>query len=163
MIYIEALRLTLGNIDDIIFALGPEFDSKVVPAEFLLSAWRRATGLQRGLRDAKHDPRKSEILATVKQMCIRYLGHCFTMPDMFDQCPGSGSLAKYLIIDPENNHGLSYELLTDIAASITASEEEGDCSLRDVFGQALEEMRKQLSKMDISDDYKPYLDVRLQR
>src|SRR5690606_26012561 len=116
--------------------------------------------LQRGLRDQKPDPSKQDMLKEVRSLCIRYLGLCFTVPELFESCSQSAPLSKYLLLDPENNYGMTVELLNDLAAHLESQAEEGDSALEEVFACALEEMRAKLSEMDISMDYKPYLDVR---
>src|SRR5690606_20013313 len=66
-------RLTVGMLDSVVMALGPELQSKFIPADYLLGAWRRAAALQRGLRDQKPDPSKQDMLKEVRSLCIRYL------------------------------------------------------------------------------------------
>jgi hypothetical protein len=72
-------------------------------------------------------------------------------------CKAPRTLAAYLLTDPDNEHGMSVELLRDLTEQIT--EDEG---LEEIFKIAIDEMRAKLAVTDMTEDYMKYLSVSCQ-
>lgn len=71
--------------------------------------------------------------------------------------PSSQSPIKpYLLKDPEDNYGVDLDFLSEAVKRF-----EEDDSVKPAFITAVEEMSRELSVLSISDDYKPYMTVRL--
>ena len=67
---------------------------------------------------------------------------------------GQSPLKPYLLLDPEDDKGVDFELLSEAVKRF-----EEDENIKPAFIAAVEEMSKDLAAMTINDDYKPYVTV----
>lgn len=75
-----------------------------------------------------------------------------TMPRL--EPPTSNPLTPHLLVDPEDDRGLCHEFLTEAASRFAEDE-----MVKEALTGAVEELSRQLSKMTMNDDYKPYVNV----
>ncbi len=68
--------------------------------------------------------------------------------------PASNPLTPHLLVDPEDDRGLCHEFLSEAVSRFPEDE-----TVREALLGAVEEMSRQLSKMTMNDDYKPYIHV----
>jgi ubiquitin conjugation factor E4 B len=64
-------------------------------------------------------------------------------------------LKSYLLLDPENEKGVDPEFLDEAVRRFDEDE-----SVKPAFVTAVEVLSQELSSMNISEDYKPYVTVR---
>lgn len=70
--------------------------------------------------------------------------------------PESNPLTSHLLVDPEDDRGVCHEFLTE---AISRFEE--DDSIRTAIVGAVEDLSRQLAKMTMNDNYKPYVFVKI--
>lgn len=68
--------------------------------------------------------------------------------------PRSSPLKRHLLLDPEDDYGICHDFLAESVKRM----EEDDSIATGIVG-AVEEMSRDLSKMNMRDDYKPYMRV----
>ena len=66
--------------------------------------------------------------------------------------PPSNPLMPHLLVDPEDDRGLCHEFLSEAVSRFPE-----DASVKEALVGAVEEMSRQLSKITMNDDYKPYV------
>jgi ubiquitin conjugation factor E4 B len=123
--------------------------------DYLLGCWKRVSRLFRGMHD-KNDPRHA-IVKEARRYCFNYCIMAATMPEMFgEEAPISGNaLVEYLLADPESDRGLCHDFINE-AVSRFNDEENGE-EVKNMFVEAMEQLSRQLSKLSMNDDYKPYI------
>jgi ubiquitin conjugation factor E4 B len=69
--------------------------------------------------------------------------------------PTANYLTRYLLNDPESDHGICHDFLAEIASRFDEDEQ-----LKDVVNSALNQLVRRLGKMTMNDDYQTYVMVR---
>ncbi|KAH0613172.1 uncharacterized protein H6S33_009552 [Morchella sextelata] len=143
-------HISVGTLDQLILSVCK--DSGVTPMDYLVGCWRRASVIQRTTPPSRLDERKINILNTAKRLCINYGEYCITMPDIFENDRALAKLENRLLSDAEDDLGLPQEFLNDL---VSRSEDNPD--LVEYFQQAIQNLSSRLSKMNMSDNYKPFI------
>lgn len=71
--------------------------------------------------------------------------------------PKWNPLTPHLLVDPDNERGLCHDFLTEAVSRF-----EEDDTIKSAVVGAIEDLSRQLSKMTMNDDYKPYVHVSYQ-
>lgn len=66
--------------------------------------------------------------------------------------PVSNPLTPHLLVDPEDDRGLCHEFLNEAVSRFSEDE-----TVKEALVGAIEELSRQLSKMTMNDNYKPYV------
>ncbi|KAK2749637.1 hypothetical protein FQN57_005859 [Myotisia sp. PD_48] len=122
------------------------------PFAYLLSCWNRISTLCRGFRKPTVGDPKYDIVHEAKRLCMGYCIFAATMPEMFGIESPTAPLKPHLLRDPNDEQGLSHEFISE---AMQRAEE--DDSILLAFVAALEEMSRDLAKLSMDDDYKPYM------
>lgn len=121
--------------------------------EYLLGCWKRVSKLFRGMRTGSTEDSKYNITKEARRLCMSYCIFAITIPDMFGQGMTDGNpLAKHLLVDPDNDIGICPDFLMEAIARMPEDE-----SIKDALVGAMEELSRDLSKMSMNDNYKPYM------
>jgi ubiquitin conjugation factor E4 B len=150
----KPLRLSTDILDQAILESASS-QSAGKPLEYLLACWKRTSILFRNMHN-KQDP-KYAVLREARRLCFNYCIFAATMPDMFGEDASSAvcPLAEYLLADPESDRGLCHEFLNE-AVSRFSDPENGE-EVKRVLVEAMEALSRQLAKLTMNDDYKPYI------
>lgn len=66
--------------------------------------------------------------------------------------PVSNPLTPHLLVDPEDDRGLCHEFLSEAVSRFPEDE-----TVKEALIGAIEELSRQLSKLTMNDNYKPYV------
>jgi ubiquitin conjugation factor E4 B len=144
------LRLTTELLDGAILE-SAQSNSEGKTLDYLLGCWKRVSKLFRGMT-SKNDP-KAAIVKEARRICFNYCIFAVTIPDMFgDEQPTENPLAEHLLVDPENDRGICHDFLNEAVSRFNEDE-----SVREVLLGAIEDISRQLSKLTMNDDYRPYM------
>ncbi|KAF2471601.1 uncharacterized protein BDR25DRAFT_303110 [Lindgomyces ingoldianus] len=144
------LRLTTDTLDQAILEAASS-KSEGKPLDYLLGCWKRVSRMLRGMHNKK-DP-KYAVVKEARRLCFSYCIFTVTIPDMFGEDPPAlNPLAEHLLVDSEHDRGLCHDFLSEAVARF-----DDDESVKDVLVGAMEQLCRQLAKMSMNDDYKPYL------
>ncbi|KAL4878531.1 ubiquitin elongating factor core-domain-containing protein [Aspergillus karnatakaensis] len=148
----QKLRINTSVLDQALLeAASNQPDGK--PLDYLLPCWKRVTRLHKGFRKARADDPKFEVICEARRLCMSYCLFALTMPEMFGLDPsGRSPIKPYLLLDPEDDKGVDLEFLSEAVKRF-----EEDDTIMPSFIAAVEELSRELSSMDIGDDYKPYV------
>ena len=145
----EALRVTTGNLDSALLEVASNL-GKTAPLEYLLGCWKR---LCRQFRSLKPDDPKYEVIKEARRLCMSYCIFAITMPDMFGlELPETSLLAPHLLEDPDDERGIDRDFLIEAISRFSE-----DDSVQPAIVSAVEELSRELSKMTMNDNYKPYV------
>ncbi|KAF2184279.1 hypothetical protein K469DRAFT_633596 [Zopfia rhizophila CBS 207.26] len=121
------------------------------PLHYLLGCWKRVSKLFRGMHN-KNDP-KYGILKEARRLCFSYCIFAVTIPDMFgEDTPAINLLAEQLLADSDSDRGICHDFLNEAVSRFNEDE-----SVKDVLVGAMEQLSRQLAKLSMNDDYKPYI------
>ncbi|KAF2872611.1 ubiquitin conjugation factor E4 [Massariosphaeria phaeospora] len=121
------------------------------PLQYLLSCWKRISRLFRAMHN-KSDP-KYHVLKEIRRLCFSYCIFAATLPDMFDEeTTDDNSLAEHLLADPDSDHGICPDFLNEAVSRFDEDE-----SVKEALVGAVEQISKQLAKLTMNDDYRPYI------
>ncbi|KAK4692897.1 ubiquitin conjugation factor E4 B, partial [Lecanoromycetidae sp. Uapishka_2] len=125
-----------------------------LPLDYLLSCWKRVTRHYKALRKGGEQDPKFNVIKEARRLCMSYCIFAFTMPDMFgvDTFSVSPLTSHLLVEDPEDERGIDHDFLLEI---ITRFPE--DDTVQDGVVAAVEDISRQLSGMNMNNDYKPYV------
>ena len=156
LLYLEGVKsdgtdlLTVDNSDSILAEGASHAQGKIF--EYFLQCFKRSVR-------ASKDPRnlgsveKNAVLKEARRMSMSYCIFAITMPDMFpDYEPKTNALVDCLLTDPESDHGICTDFLTE-AVSRWDDEE----MIKDTIVGAAEILSLQLSKKHMLDDYQNYI------
>ncbi|KAI9875503.1 MAG: hypothetical protein M1830_008404 [Pleopsidium flavum] len=123
------------------------------PLDYLLACWKRVSRQYKGFKAGSTEDAKYNIIKEARRLCMSYCIFAVTMPDMFGvEPPASNPLTPHLLVDPEDDRGLCHEFLSEAVSRFAE-----DDTVKEALMGAVEEMSRQLSKMTMNDDYKPYI------
>ena len=147
----EALLLSLTNLEQAI--LEAASTTEETPFQYMLGCWKRVSKQYRAIR-AKPDERKMVIVKEGRRICMSYCIFAVTMSDtMFGrEVPTSSPLVPHLLINPEDDRGLCHDFLLEITSRFA----EDDTAI-EAMVMAVEDLSKELAKMTMNDDYKPFV------
>ncbi|KAF2662298.1 hypothetical protein K491DRAFT_585674 [Lophiostoma macrostomum CBS 122681] len=151
----KPLHLTTDILDQAILeSASNQTESK--PLEYLLSCWKRASRLFRGMHN-KNDP-KYEVAREARRICFNYCIFAATMPDMFgamDTLTPTFPLAEHLLADPESDRGLCHDFINEAVSRF--NDEENGAEVKQLLVETTEEISRRLAKLSMNDEYKPYI------
>ena len=70
------------------------------------------------------------------------------------ELPESNPLTPHLLLEPEDDRGVCHEFLNEAISRF-----EDDDSVRTALVGAVEDLSRQLAKLNMNDNYKPYISV----
>lgn len=144
-----AIQMTTGNLDQALLEVASNL-GKTTPLEYLLGCWKRVSRQFRGLKP--EDPRFN-VVTEARRLCMSYCIFAITMPDMFGlDPPDSSPLTTHLLEDTEDDRGICRDFLVE---AISRFDE--DDTIQSAIVEAVEELSRQLSRMTMNDNYKPYI------
>ncbi|KAI5359833.1 putative U-box domain, Zinc finger, RING/FYVE/PHD-type, ubiquitin conjugation factor E4, core [Septoria linicola] len=120
--------------------------------EYFLQCFKRAV---RASKDPRHSGNESRVvvLREARRMSMSYCIFAITMPDMFtDVEPTSNALVDHLLADPECDHGICTDFLTEAVSRF-----EEDETIKDTIVTAAEVLSQKLAQMDMLADYTNYV------
>lgn len=149
------LRLSTGVLEQAIIEVATN-QRQVKPLDYLLACWKRVSRSLRGIRGGGPDEAKFQVLREARKLCMSYCIFAVTMPEaMFEQPPSTvNPLKEHLLVDPENDRGICHDFLTEAVSRF-----DEDDSIKEAFVTAIEELSRDLAKMNMNDNYKPYVTV----
>lgn len=139
-------HISVGTLDQLVLSVCK--DSNVIPMDYLVSCWRRASAILRNTPPSRLDEKKLNILNTAKKFCINFGENCITTPEIFENDRALVKLENRLLNDAEDDLGLPQEFLNELV-----SRQELVGFLR----QAIQNLSVRLSKMNMTDNYKPFI------
>lgn len=149
-----AARLSVASLDSAILEAASNAP-KSLPLEYLLACWKRVTRLSRTLRTSNQDPTRQNIVREAKRLCMSYCIFAVTDAEMFGvEAPETNPLAQHLLADPESDSGVCFEFLSEAVSRLPDDE-----GARDALVDAMIQCSRQLSKISMDGDYRPYMMV----
>lgn len=143
------LRMTTGNLDQALLEVASNL-VKTTPLDYLLGCWKRVSRQFRGI---KPEDSRFEVVKEARRLCMSYCIFAITMPDMFGlDPPETNPLTSHLLEDPEDERGICRDFLVE---AISRFDE--DDTIQSAIVGAVEELSRQLSRMSMNDNYKPYV------
>jgi ubiquitin conjugation factor E4 B len=175
----QPIRISVGVLDQALLEAASSLKNKR-PLTYLMPCWKRVSRLYRGFKKAAGDDAKYEVVKEARRLCLSYCIFSVTMPEMFGcvyflfqswqpetinelthnllsvrlDTPSSSPLKSHLLLDAEDDQGLCQEFLTEV---VRRAEE--DEAIVPAFVTAIEELSRELAKMTMNSDYKPYVGV----
>lgn len=147
-----SLRISLAVLDQAILEAASRTRNGK-PLEYLLGCWKRVSKLWRGMRSGSENDPKYHILKETRRLCMSYCIFAVTMPDMFGVEPNDRNpLAEHLLCDPDNDNGVCHDFLQEAVGRFP-----DDDSIKDALVSTIEQLSRDLSKMTMNDNYKPYI------
>lgn len=118
--------------------------------EYFLQCFKRTARTLRGMRSTEGDDPKQSILRETRRLSMSYAIFAVTMPEMFNEtAPVSNALVDHLLAqDPEGDHGICTDFLTEAAARFDEDE-----SIKDAIVAATEELSRRLGQQSMLYDY----------
>ena len=145
------MKLTVDILDQAILEAASNL-GKTSPLDYLLACWKRVTRQFKILK-AKPDNQKLDVIREARRLCMSYCIFAITMPDMFGMEPAESSLlTPHLLVDQEDDRGLCHDFLAEIISRFAEDE-----SAQEAMVGAVEDLSRQLARMTMNDDYKPYI------
>ncbi|KAI9688556.1 MAG: hypothetical protein M1822_001505 [Bathelium mastoideum] len=145
-----AIRLSTNVLEQALLEAAQQMPQ---PLDYLLGCWKRVSRLYRGMKSGSSEDPKFNITKEARRLCMSYCIFAFTIPDMFGQeTTGENPLAKHLLVDPENDLGICHDFFMEATTRMAEDE-----SIKDALVGAMEQLSRDLSKMSMNDDYKPYM------
>ncbi|GIZ44558.1 hypothetical protein CKM354_000775300 [Cercospora kikuchii] len=120
--------------------------------EYFLQCFKRAV---RASKDPRHsgNEEKTFVLREARRVSMGYCIFAITMPDMFpDFEPTSNALVDHLLADPESDHGICTDFLTEAVSRF-----EEDDTIKETIVGAAEVLSQQLAQKDMLADYTNYI------
>ncbi|EON62739.1 hypothetical protein W97_01964 [Coniosporium apollinis CBS 100218] len=146
------IRLSIGVLDQAITEAASS-PSAGTPLDYLLGCWKRVSRFYRSLRSGEKDDPKYNIIKEARRLCMSYCIFAVTLPEMFGQEPSEvNPLAQHLLVDPDNDRGLCHDFLSEAVSRFSE-----DDSVREALVGAVEQISRDMSKMTMNDNYKPYI------
>lgn len=148
------LRLSADVLEQGILEAASAFPHDKPLMDFMLPCWKRVIQAKKTLRAAT--PEKEALLAEAKRLCMSYCLFAVTLPDLFgrEARPDHDTLVPYLLRDMEHESGLCLDFLQEAVSRFAE-----DDTLPEVFVKAMVDVSSKLSKLNMNDDYKPYINV----
>ncbi|KAL1960207.1 hypothetical protein VTO42DRAFT_8750 [Malbranchea cinnamomea] len=148
----QPVRIHTGILDQALLEAATDLQNKR-PLTYLLPCWKRISRLFKGFKKPSAEDPKYEIVKEARRLCMSYCLFAVTMPEMFGLDPPTSSpLKPHLLLDPDGDEGICLDFLTE---SVKRSED--DDTIIPAFVTAIEEMSRDLSKITMNGDYKPYV------
>lgn len=146
------VRISLGILDQAILEAASNTRNGK-PLEYLLGCWKRISRQWRNVRPAGEADSKYNIVKEARRLCMSYCIFAVTMPEMFGLEPSEkNALAEHLLCDPEHDNGVCHEFLQEAVSRFPEDE-----SIKDALVGAIEQLSRDLSKMTMNENYKPYI------
>lgn len=128
---------------------------KTKPLDYFLACWKRIARQSRSMRSGDLQDPKVNVIREARRLCMSYCIFAITIPDMFGQDASSSiPLSHHLLVDPENDRGICHDFLSE---AVTRFGE--DDSIKVALVEAMEQLSRELAKMSMNDNYKPYVMV----
>ncbi|PWW75289.1 hypothetical protein C7212DRAFT_280984 [Tuber magnatum] len=143
-------RIDVTILDQLILSVCAR--PEVVPMDYLVGSWRRASNMQRTTPASRMDNHRKNILQTAQRLCLNYGEYCVSMPDVFNNDRALILLADRLQADADEDRGLPQEFLTDFVSRL---QDNPDLGL--YFQDALRTLSSRLGEMSMTDNYKPFI------
>ncbi|CAZ79267.1 unnamed protein product [Tuber melanosporum] len=143
-------RIDVTILDQLILSVCAR--PEVVPMDYLVGSWRRASNMQRTMSASRMDDRKKNILQTAQRLCLNYGEYCISMPDIFNNDRAFVLLADRLQTDADEDRGLPQEFLNDLVSRLPDYPD-----LNQYFQETLRTLSGRLSEMSMTDNYKPLI------
>ena len=145
------IRLSVGVLDQALLEAASVM-GKQSPLDYLLACWKRVTRQFKTLK-AKPDNQKLGVIREARRLCMSYCIFAITMPEMFGREPAESSLlTPHLLVDQEDDRGLCHDFLLEMVSRFAE-----DDSAQEAMVRAVEDLSRQLARMTMNDDYKPYI------
>ena len=107
----------------------------------------------RQYKSNKAEGAKSDVVREARRLCMSYCIFAITMPDMFGrEQPETSPLTPHLLVDPEDDRGICHDFLTEAISRFPEDE-----SVEAALVGATEDLSRQLAKLTMNDNYKPYM------
>ena len=147
------LKLDTSILDQVILEAASSHGQNK-PLDYLLECWRRAFKHFKGLK-LKPDEPKMDVIKEAKRLCMSYCVFAITMPDMYGlEPPEQNVLLPYLLMEQDSERAISHEFLSELVLRSTE-----DDTAQDAIIGAIEDLSRQLARMTMNDNYKPYVNV----
>ena len=148
----DPLRLNLTVLEQAILEIASN-TGRLTPFDYMLSCWKRISREFRSLK-TRPDEAKLGVIREARRICMSYCIFAVTMADtMFGrETPASSPLVPHLLVDAESDRGLCHDFLQEIASRFADDE-----TAQEAIVWAVEDLSRDLSKMTLNDDYKPYI------
>lgn len=152
----DGIRFSVSTLDTALGEAISKYPHTQSPLEYLLPCWKRVLKAQKSLRG--YTNAKDGILKEIRRLCLSYCIFAVTLPELFgrEPKPAVDSLVPFLLNSSDADHGIDLEFLKDAVARF-----DEDDSVKTMFTKAMAGMSSQLAKLDMNDDYKPYVNVSL--
>jgi len=123
------------------------------PLDYLLTCWKRIGRTMRNMKLGEGENPRYEMMKEVRRLCMSYCCFAVSMPEMFDASPKADNpLVKHLLAGSDSETGIDPEFLMEASARF-----EDDETIKETMVGAIEQLSRELSKLDMNDDYKPYI------
>ncbi|KAL9098844.1 MAG: hypothetical protein Q9163_005565 [Psora crenata] len=149
----QQLRLSTTLLDQALLEATSDPGKHSNPLQYLLACWKRVSRQFRALKKYGDEDPKFKIAKEARRLCMSYCIFAVTMPDMFDwEPPERNPLTPHLLTDPEGDLGIDHDFLTEAVLRFAE-----DDTIQSALVGAVEDLSRQLAKMSMNDDYKPYI------
>ena len=152
----EDIRLSTTVLDQAILEAASGL-GKTSPLDYLLGCWKRVSRQYKSFRTTTSEDPKFAIIKEARRLCMSYCIFAVTMPEMFGHDPpATNPLTPHLLVDPEDDRGICHDFLSE-----AVSRWPDDDTVQEAVVGAIEDLSRQLGKMTMNDNYKPYVLVSL--
>jgi len=123
------------------------------PLDYLLSCWKRIGRTMRNMKLGEGENPRYEVMKEARRLCMSYCCFAVSMPEMFDASPkAENPLVKHLLVGSDSETGIDPEFLMESSARF-----DDDETIKETLVGAIEQLSRELAKLDMNDDYKPYI------
>ncbi|KAL8997592.1 MAG: hypothetical protein Q9188_006285 [Gyalolechia gomerana] len=148
----QPIRLSTAILDQAILEAASNI-SKVTALDYLLACWKRVTAQFKHSKSHKAEESRLDVVKEARRLCMSYCIFAITMPEMFGREPSESSpLVPHLLVDSEDDRGICHDFLTEAISRFAE-----DDTVKPALVSAVEDLSRQLAKMTMNDDYKPYV------
>ncbi|KAK5997791.1 Ubiquitin conjugation factor E4 [Cladobotryum mycophilum] len=152
----EPLKLTIGNLDQVIIEACSNWPSDKPLMNYLLPCWKRA--LKAATTAKAVSGSRLEMHEESKRLCMSNSLFALTMPVLYgrEPHPDHDSLAPYLLRGVNDEGGLCLDFIKEAIKRF-----DDDETFPAIFNDAMIRISDQLSALSMNDDYKPYVQALL--
>ena len=150
----DSVLLKTTVLDLVLMEVLSNLNQGIAPLDYLLPCWKRVSKQYKVLRKAGEEDARFKIVKEARRLCMSYCIFAMTMPEMFGlDTPETNPLAQYLLVeDPDDDRGVDHDFLTEAVSRFSE-----DDTAQGAFVGAVEDLSRQLSTLNMNNDYKPYV------
>ena len=148
----KPIMLTIETLEQAIMEAGSK-SGKTTPLDWLIGSFKRLSSIiNKVLKERSPANKKWVIVQEARRLCMSWCIFAVTTPEVFGlEVDGQKELADRLLLDPEDDNGLSYDFLSELSSRIGDDE-----PLKEVFVGAVEYLSRRLARLSMDSEHRCY-------